>query len=291
MRVLLLGASGFLGRQVRLLLEGDPRVGQLVCAGRARLDLLRADVASVAGLLASVRPGVVINCTGRMSGGPDELLRGNAGVVAMLVEAMAEVTPSARLVRLGSAAEYGPVPYGSSTREDDPARPVTAYGVSHLAGTGLITSAPVDGVSLRVFNPVGPGLTRVNVMGKAHALLGEAEGSITLGPLGAVRDFVDVRDVARAVVAAAFAGPLPERVFNVGSGRAVTVRQAVEQLARTVGFTGEIREREDPRAVTGEDRSGAATWSQADISRAEKVLGWRPVHGLADSLKAMAEQG
>ncbi|MFD1934252.1 NAD-dependent epimerase/dehydratase family protein [Nonomuraea mangrovi] len=286
MRVLLLGASGFLGRQVRAQLERDPRVGEVVCAGRSRLDLLTADVQAVAELLSSVRPGAVLSCVGRMAGGPDELLRGNAGVVAMLVEAMGAVTPSARLVRLGSAAEYGPTPYGRSVHEDDEARPVTAYGVSHLAGTGLITSGAVDGVSLRVFNPVGPGLSQANVLGRAAALLREAKDDITLGPLDALRDFVDVRDVARAVVAATFADLGEERVFNVGSGQAVTVREAVGLLARAMGYTGGIHE-----VAGGSDRSGAATWSRADITRAEKVLDWRPVHGLAESVAAMAEEG
>ncbi|MEU7900123.1 NAD(P)-dependent oxidoreductase [Nonomuraea sp. NPDC049152] len=286
MRVLLLGASGFLGRQVRVLLERDPRVREVVCAGRARLDLLTADVPAVTELLSSVRPDAVISCMGRMTGGPDELLRGNAGVVAMLVEAMGAVVPSARLVRLGSAAEYGPTPYGRSVGEDDETRPVTAYGVSHLAATGLITSAAVDGVSLRVFNPVGPGLSQTNVLGRAAGLLREARDDITLGPLDALRDFVDVRDVARAVVAAAFADLRGERVFNVGSGRAVSVREAVGLLARAMGFTGGIHE-----VAAGSDRSGAAPWSQAGITRAEKVLGWRPVHGLAESVGAMAEEG
>ncbi|MGV9308138.1 NAD-dependent epimerase/dehydratase family protein [Nonomuraea sp. NPDC003727] len=285
MRVLLLGASGFLGRQVRLLLDNDPRVGEVVCAGRERLDLLAADVAAVTGLLARVRPDAVLSCVGRMAGGPDELLRGNAGVVALLVEAMAAVAPAARLVRLGSAAEYGPTPYGSSVREDDPARPVTAYGVSHLAGTGLVASGPVDGVSLRVFNPVGPGLTPVNVLGRAARLLREGKDDITLGPLGAMRDFVDVRDVAAAVVAATFADLGGERILNVGSGRAVPVRDAVALLARALGFDGGIHE-----MAGGSDRSGAAPWSQADITRAIKVLGWRPVHGLAASVAAMAEE-
>ncbi|MDA0634746.1 NAD(P)-dependent oxidoreductase [Nonomuraea sp. MCN248] len=284
--VLLFGASGFLGRQVRELLERDDRVSGLRCPGRADLDLLTARPADVAVLLRAVRPAVVITCAGRMSGGYDELMRGNALATAVIIEAVAEAAPGARFVRLGSAAEYGPTPPGRSAREQDPPRPVTGYGISHLAGTLLVEQAAadgrVDGASLRVFNPVGPGLTGESVLGRARDQLADGARRLDLGPLGARRDFVDVRDVARAVVRAAFAPGLPERVFNVGAGRAVPVREAVGLLAAEAGFTGEIRE-----DATGPGRSAAVSWSRADLTRIRTVLGWEPEFTLPDSVKAM----
>ena len=66
----------------------------------------------------------------------------------------------ARLVHLGSAAEYGRGPGRAPVREDEPARPVGPYGVTKLAGTRLVELARTAGlpaVVLRVFNPVGPG--------------------------------------------------------------------------------------------------------------------------------------
>ncbi|SDI65954.1 NAD-dependent epimerase/dehydratase family protein [Nonomuraea jiangxiensis] len=281
--VVLFGATGFLGRQVRLLLSEDPRADRLVCPGRAELDLLAATPADVAGLLRFTRPSVVVNCVGRMSGGHDELLRGNAGVTALLLDAIAAVAPGARYVRLGSAAEYGPGEPGRSQHEDDPARPTSPYGISHLAGTLMVEQAgAVDGVSLRLFNLVGPGVSTENVLGRARELLRTASGHLDLGPLGAMRDFVDVRDVADAVVRAAFARELPARVINVGSGRAVPVREAVTLLTAVAGFTGEVRE-----SAPEHSRSRAVSWSQADIGRAWRVLGWRAGTPLADSVKAM----
>ncbi|GAA4514315.1 MULTISPECIES: NAD-dependent epimerase/dehydratase family protein [Nonomuraea] len=284
--VLLFGASGFLGRQVRDLLTRDGRVSGLHCPGRADLDLLAARPADVAGLLRAVRPSVVLNCAGRMSGGYDELMRGNALATAVIIEAMAQAAPGARFVRLGSAAEYGPTPPGHAVHEQDPARPVSGYGISHLAGTQLVEQAAadgrVDGASLRVFNPVGPGLTGESVLGRARDLLASGVRDLDLGPLGAYRDFVDVRDVGRAVVSAAFAPDLPERVFNVGGGRAVPVREAIALLAGEAGFTGEIRESAPPAG-----RSATVTWSRADLTRIGNVLGWQPEFPLPDSIKAM----
>lgn len=281
--VLLFGATGFLGRQVRDVLADDPRVSRLLCPGRADLDLLTATPEDVARLLREARPVVVLNCVGRMSGGYDELLRGNAGVTAVLLEAVAAAAPRARLVRLGSAAEYGPVPYGHAQREDGPARPTSPYGISHLAGTLLVEQArEVDALSLRIFNPVGPGISAENVLGRVRDLLKTATGHLDLGPLDAMRDFVDVRDVADAMVRAAFAPEPAERVINVGSGHAVAVRDAVALLAAEAGFTGEIRE-----SAAESGRSTAVAWSQADTDRAWRVLGWRPRIPLADSVKAM----
>ncbi|MBO3750458.1 NAD(P)-dependent oxidoreductase [Streptosporangiaceae bacterium NEAU-GS5] len=290
-RVVLFGASGFLGRQVLAQLKADPRVSDVATPGRARLDLLAASATDAARLLAGLRPDVVLNCVGRLSGGIDELLRGNAGVTVTLIEALAGVAPGARLIRLGSAAEYGPAPAGQAVTEDQCARPVSAYGVSHLAGTRLLEVAAddgrIDGATLRVFNPVGPGITDATVLGRAAEVLRAADGlgPVRFGPLGAVRDFVDVRDVASAVVAAAFAPVLTARVFNVGSGQAVTVRDAVRRLAAELGFSGEIHE--NARAST---RSAEVPWSVADISRARDALGWRPRHTLADSLKGVVAE-
>ncbi|MGP3919701.1 NAD-dependent epimerase/dehydratase family protein [Nonomuraea sp. 10N515B] len=281
--VVLFGATGFLGRQVKDLLVDDPRVTRLICPGRVDLDLLTASPADAADLLREARPSVVLSCVGRLSGSYDELLRGNAGSAAVLLEAITVAAPQARFVRLGSAAEYGPVPHGHAQHEDDPARPTSPYGITHLAGTLLVEQArKVDGVSLRVFNPVGPGISAENVLGRALDLMKTATGHIDMGPLDAMRDFVDVRDVADAVLHAAFAPVLAERVINVGSGRTVAVRDAVALLAEASGFTGEIRESAPDSA-----RSQAVGWSQADTRRARDVLGWQPRIPLSDSIKAM----
>src|SRR5439155_22770265 len=91
-----------------------------------------------------------------------------------------------------------------------------------------------------------------------------------------------VRDLAAAVVAAALAPALPHRVFNVGSGRAVTARDAVRLLAVAAGFTGAVREAGAPPP-----RSAAVTWIRADIGRAARVLGWSPKYTLAESVAGL----
>ena len=63
-----------------------------------------------------------------------------------------------------------------------------------------------------------------------------------LGPLDAVRDFVDARDVADAVIAAAAAASLPHPVINVGSGTGVLARTLVRELVAISGYDGPVHE-------------------------------------------------
>jgi NDP-hexose 4-ketoreductase len=290
-RVLLFGASGFIGAHVRAALAADPRITTLICPGRDRHDLIDGDPAGLAGLLRAEAPDAVVSCVGRLTGTDSELIRANTLVATKLIEAVEAAAPAARLVRLGSAGEYGVVPHGRSVTEADPTTPVAAYGVSHLAATRLFQvageSGRADTAVLRVFNPIGSGLPDANLLGRAaHRLRTAAAGEITLGPLSAYRDFVDVRDVASLVLAVLVAPELKHRVFNAGSGRAVTAREAVRLLAAEAGYTGEIRE-----TGAGPQRSAAVDWIRADVGLAGAELGWRPAYDLASSIKDVWDAG
>lgn len=290
-RVLLFGASGFLGGQVRAALAEDPAVGELICPGRDRFDLVGGDLFGLTELLRATAPDAVVSCVGALGGSDEQLVRANTLAAAKLLEAVAAAVPAARLVRLGSAGEYGAVPRGHAVAEDDRTEPVGAYGVSHLAGTRLFALAGrVDAVSLRVFNPIGAGQPAGTVLGRAAQRIREALATgapgITLGPLGAYRDFVDVRDVAALVRAVVVAPLVGSRVYNAGSGRAVTVREAVGLLAGQAGYTGTVRE-----AGAGPRRSAAVDWIRADITRAGAELGWRPAYDLNASIKSIWTAG
>jgi len=142
-------------------------------------------------------------------------------------------------------------------------------------------------VATKVFNPVGPGAPRSTLPGNVTARLKSAlndGGDIRLGPLDAVRDFVDVRDVAEAVVLAATRRFLPHPVINVGSGRPVLTRALVSHLTAISGYTGIIKEDDQ-----GSNRSTGVLWQQADITRAVKDLGWTPRRDLVTSLTDMWE--
>ncbi|MGZ4624694.1 MAG: NAD-dependent epimerase/dehydratase family protein [Kineosporiaceae bacterium] len=298
-RVLLLGASGFLGRAVGDALDADTRVAAVVrvgsrvsagtTAGWVRHDLLSTSAADLIALLRDTRPDVVVDCVGKLAGSEEAIVAANVLVPARLLDAMPIGAPGARLVVIGSAAEYGVVPRGTPVTEDARAAPVGTYGITKLATTQLVraavTAGRIDGVVLRVFNPIGPDLPTENLLGRAAAgllaALGAGEGAVRLGPLGACRDFVDVRDVATAVRTVTLAATAGELVLNVGSGVATTARHAVARLADIAGFHGRVEESDPPPA-----RSAAVDWIAADTTRLRR-LGWRPEHDLDSSLRTV----
>jgi nucleoside-diphosphate-sugar epimerase len=300
-RVLFFGASGFIGRPISAALDRDDRAGEVVRVSRrpqpgpgwVRHDLVTGSVEELRRLLADTAPDVVISTVGKLAGSTDELVAANVLGTARLLEAIAAERPSARLAVLGSAAEYGVVPNGEPVAEDAPTNPVSAYGITKLAGTRLVQLAAeehrVDAVALRVFNPIGAGIPVENMLGRAAARMRAAlEGGhdhIELGPLGAYRDFVDVRDVGEAVAAAALADRLDHPVLNVGSGGAVPGRDVVTALAAVAGFTGEVRESAPPPA-----RSRDVHWIAAGIDRIKTTVGWTPVHDLRASVEALWAQ-
>ncbi|MEV6952368.1 NAD-dependent epimerase/dehydratase [Streptomyces sp. NPDC051183] len=324
MRVLLIGANGYLGRYVADRLLADPAV-QLTALGRGddadvRFDLATGSPGALTRFLDAVHPGVVINCAGATRGGARELTRHNTVAVATICESLRRSGCGARLVQLGCAAEYGPSQPGSSTAEDAVPRPGGPYGVSKLAATELVLGSGLDAVVLRVFSPVGPGTPAGSPLGRLAEAMRRAmqsgDGELKLSGLGVQRDFVDVRDVARAVHAASLSAA--QGVVNIGTGRAVRLRDAAAVLARVAGYGGSLHELDVPHggpqqhahpgrpaglAAIGSPRSeatpeqlaaaapppypypdGCGAWQQADVRTARDRLGWRPRINLEESL-------
>lgn len=292
------GANGFVGRHVAQAIGGWPEF-EVVGAGLGvplpgleprwlGIDLLAGDGRLEAELRA-IGPSLIVNCTGATAGTTAELTRLNVDTTAALLEAIARSGVRARLIHLGSAAEYGPGQTGQPVAETAPARPVSPYGTAKLVAARLVTAeaaAGRDAVVLRVFNALGPGMPPGTMPGGALRQLADAVANasprIEMGPLGSVRDFVDVRDIGAAVLAAGRAPRLDSPIINVGSGRGHSARELVLALAERVGFLGEIGE-----AGAASPRSSDVPWQVADVSLAWRLLGWRAVHDLSSSVALM----
>lgn len=275
--ILLLAANGFIGKNVHSALGEN----EVVAVTRDRVDLVTSSHADLVGLLYEVAPAVVVNCAGVTSGDQSALARANVVAVARLLTAVREAAPSARLVHVGSAAEYGRVPMGPAITEEDPCHPVSDYGLTKLAATELVRAADgLDTVVLRLFNVIGAGAPPESLPMRFADRL-RAEGDLVVGGLEVYRDFVDVRDAAQAVAAAATAeGPLPP-VLNVGSGRATAVQDLIGTLVE-IGSPGR-------RVIAGAQGPPAVPWQCADLTAVERALGWRPATSLRASLTDLWE--
>jgi nucleoside-diphosphate-sugar epimerase len=289
-RVLVFGAGGYLGRNVLDLLRAQSNLlvrtaSRSAPAGGLDIRLDLADESALAAVLDKEKPDVVVNCAGAVSGSDAELIRANVTGPANLVSALARLRPGARLIHLGSAAEYGITEIGVPVREDMSGEPVGPYGHSKLAGTQLVVlgrQAGLEALVLRVFNPIGPHAPTGSLPGRVVAELRRAIAAgddIRLGPLGSVRDFVDVRDIAEAVLASVNVPSLDRPILNLAGGAGIRIRSIVDELVDIAEFEGTVFE-----SAAGSSRSSAVAWQQADITAISTSLGWKPRVELLDSL-------
>ena len=296
---LVLGANGFIGRHVAEALSEGSDI-EVVGAGLGAplpglergwldIDLLAGD-GRLEAELRGTAPDFIVNCAGATVGTAAELTRLNVETTAALLDSVGRAGSRARLIHLGSAAEYGPGPTDLPVPETAPARPVSPYGVAKLAATRLVaaaTAAGRDAVVLRVFNALGPGMPPGTLPGGALRRLNEAVSvsapRIEMGSLDSVRDFVDVRDIGAAVLATCRVPAIDAPIVNVGSGTGHSARELVVALAERVGFAGEIGE-----TGAGSPRSSDVPWQVADVSLARRLLGWRAVQDLGSMVELVA---
>jgi nucleoside-diphosphate-sugar epimerase len=232
------------------------------------------------------KPTVVINAAAATQGDVLALTRGNVVAVEALLASVRTHASNARFIQMGSAAEYGGAPRGTSQDEDAELRPGAAYGITKLAGSELVLRAQrngADAIVLRSFNISGPGSPASTLLGRVVRQLGTTD-TLQLGSLEAWRDYVDVRDVAEAVVAAATAEDRLPPVLNVGSGQAVLARDAVNRLVELSGTETKVVEGAVHVGHAGSP-ANEVPWQQADTTLIHKHLGWSPRISHDQSLK------
>jgi nucleoside-diphosphate-sugar epimerase len=295
---LITGATGFLGRHVLDALESElgapARDGEKIALlGRSRPDgwpdeaFVPANFDDPDGLretIRSVAPDQVIHTAGRIPPASDEeLYRGNFWTTIRLFNALRGLGRPVRVTIAGSAAELGPVPAAElPVDESHPCNPIEAYGRSKWLATiaALAEKPPLEVMVGRVFNPVGPGLPATQAFGgfAAQLLSGGADPlPLVTGDLEARRDFVDVRDAARAMVSIALRGQ-PGKVYHIGTGSSRPVGEGLDQLIRLSKRSVKVCVDHRRRA-----RKGPAD-SRADIRRITAHTGWTPSIPLEQSL-------
>jgi nucleoside-diphosphate-sugar epimerase len=295
---LLTGASGFLGRHVldalktqhQELAHGESRVvvlGRRCPFGWPDADFVAADLHDSAGLrhaMEQIAPDFVVHTAGKTPPAQDdELYRANFWGTMHLLSALRPLKKPVRVVLSGSAAELGKVdaralPVDESYHCD----PRDAYGRSKWLATvgGLADRSELEVLVARVFNPIGPGLPETQVFGRFAARLNEPGPDpvqLSVGDLDSRRDFIDVRDVARAAIALALRGR-KRLVYHVGTGQSHRVGDGLDVLIRLSGR--KVNLRVDPSLG---NRHGPAD-SRADTSRIVEHTGWQPRISWQESL-------
>ncbi|MHC5540304.1 NAD-dependent epimerase/dehydratase family protein [Singulisphaera rosea] len=289
---LVTGASGFVGRHLTDAFgaSGGPDVELVVLGRRPRPDLstrsfFEADLMDpirINEVLRTKPPDVVFHLAGMTPPAAlGEMYRANTLSTVHLLDALHNLGRPVRVVLAGSAAELGPVATEDlPVAEGYPCRPVGEYALSKYLATvaGLAARPPLEVMIGRVFNPIGPGIPTSQALGRfAAQLLGATLLRMEVGRLDARRDFVDVRDVARALVALAMNGR-PGLVYHVGTGHSHAVGEGLDRLIALGGRSVEVIV--DPKAA---GRAGPDD-SRADITRIVEHTGWQPAIAWEQSL-------
>ncbi|MFN8435232.1 MAG: GDP-mannose 4,6-dehydratase [Anaerolineales bacterium] len=288
-RALITGISGFVGRHLReeLLREGwdvfgfDIRpTGENVFVG----DL--SDRAALTRAVADCQPDAVFHLAGIIkSQDPQAYYTSNLFGTLNLLDAVMQLEKRPKVVLASSSAVYGLTKSARPITERSPLRPVTEYAVSKVAQeTAALRyhyAFGLDVVVARMFNLLGPGQSPDLACSAFARQIALAEISdqteIVTGNLDAKRDFVDVRDAARAFALLAEKGEAGQ-TYNVCSGNAVAIQGCLSEMM--LKSKKQLSARVDVARVQKND----VPVQVGSFQKLHKAAGWNPRISLNESL-------
>lgn len=310
MRVLITGASGFAGTHLVEALKQSSQTNGLEIFGTVfngsgvlaemlpkdhiiPLNLL--DGEAVKSLFTTVQPDQIYHLASFAFVGQSfergaEVLTNNIGLQERVLEAVLNYTPSARVLIVGSAEEYGLSEQGESPiKENHPFRPVNPYSVSKVAQDLLAyaytVSHKLNIVRVRPFNHIGERQTTdfaIPAFAKQIVSIERGQQDIlSVGNLTGLRDFTDVKDMMRAYILLMEKGQVGE-VYNIGSGIGVKMSEIVDRLI-AMSSTKVVVKQDEKRF-----RPLDIPEIVADASKI-KALGWKTTIPLDETLKRVLE--
>src|SRR3954462_13356264 len=309
-KYLITGVAGFIGSALAHRLTADGHsvrgVDNLITgkkeniAGLSKLDFRECDILDPAAMADACR-GVdfilheaALGSVPRSVADPATTNSNNVeGTLNVLMAARAEAERAKKKVRVvfaASSSAYGDTPT-LPKREDMFPNPISPYAVTKLAGEFYMQSFwrvyGLETVSLRYFNIFGPRQDAESqysaVMAKFITAMLRGERPTIFGDGTQSRDFtyVDNAVSANLLACTAPAEKVCGKVFNLACGGQVTLLQMSAALNRLLGTK--------IAPILGAERAGDIKHSFADISLAQKTLGYRPLVSFEEGLKKTIE--
>lgn len=279
--VLITGANGFAGQHVlALLARAHPDLTVIA----ARTDITNR--AEMHRLITETKPAcclhlAAIAAIGVARAEPDQAWNVNLQGTLNIAEALSNAAPQCRMIFISSADVYGAsFRSGVALNEQAVLAPLNTYAATKAAADlalGAMAAENFPVIRLRAFNHTGAGQNENFVVAAfarqiALAEAGLAPATIRVGALTPERDFLDVRDVARAYVAAIIrAGELvPGTILNISSGVPRKIGDVLEALLKLSNVKFQVEEEKSRLRPSDIPRACG------DSSLAQKTLGWQP---------------
>jgi nucleoside-diphosphate-sugar epimerase len=295
---LVTGGAGFIGshlvEELRRRGERVRVVDSLVTGHKrnlARLDveLIEGDLADIAIAKAAVAGMDIVLHQAAIPSVPrsveDPATSNRANIDATLnVLVAARDARVARVVYAGSSSAYGDTPT-LPKREDMPTNPLSPYALQKLVGEQYMQMFTrlygLETVTIRYFNVFGPRQDPSSPYSGvislfAKHLLGNTSPTI-FGDGEQTRDFTYVANVVDGVLRATTAPRASGEVINVATGSRISLNQLFEEMRTIAGSTA--------TATYGPARAGDVRDSQADIAKAQGLLGYQPLVSLEQGLR------
>ena len=220
----------------------------------------------------------------------DPLRDAHTNVLGTLNVLTTAVAAGVRKVVVASSggAVYGNLAHTAHTaREDHGLHPISPYGVSKAACDSYVEAfrqtTGLTATSLRIGNAYGltaAGTPGSGVVSSFAMALADSQRPVIFGDGTQTRDFVHVTDIARAFVSACTDGD--HQILNIASGLAHSIAGVLAAVSQAFGTS--------PNPVYEAVKPGEVHRICLDISRAERVLGWRPTVALPEGIREIADQ-
>lgn len=296
---LVAGANGFIGYWVvrELIKEKNDTVAVISPESNAwrlkqvssKIEIARVDLRNrneTEELIKNIRPDYVLHLATHgvysyQQKDVRKIVIGNYQITTNLLEA-ARKAKIKKFINTGSVFEYGTRAGKVSEKDVDISDILNKYSAIKIATTALACSyaeeLPV--VTLRPFTNFGPLEDEARFI---HTVVKRClnEDEIRVAP-GVVRDFVYVKDVVRAYLAACNIQTLSGEIINIGSGKKHILLEVAKTIKKIAG--SKVKIVEDASFSRPKD---SRCW--ADIQKAKKILSWEPKYTLREALRETIE--
>ncbi len=200
--------------------------------------------------------------------------------------ASAAIPKIKRFVYVSSSEVYGSARY-TPMDENHPIIPQSTYSVSKLAAERVIYTIykehNLPAVIIRPFNSFGPNITQPYIIPEVTGQLLNGNKEVRLGNINSKRDFTFVSDTARGIIMSLIAEGITGETINLGSERAVTIKELVELIAGILSKDFSITI--DPSRIRPSDVETLV----CDYSKASRLLGWHPTVSMTEGLELTIE--